>query len=78
MVNMKKKTAFSPKDIRQIKALGMSLSGVEDQLAAYRRGPRFLRLIRPCAINDGITLLTPAQRKNSLVFMKVSPAGLNC
>lgn len=58
-----KKSIFTTKDIRQIKSLGIGAADVEKQLAVYRRGAKYLKLHRPCAVKDGILSFTPAQRK---------------
>lgn len=69
-----KKIIFSPKDIRQIKALGIKPVDVEKQLAIYRRGSQYLKLHRPCAVSDGIVSCTTSQRKN-LVDLYEREAG---
>jgi hypothetical protein len=74
MSNMKKKNLFSPKDILQIKALGMGVADVENQLATYRQGPHYLQLDRPCSVKDGISLITPEQRKK-LIELYESESG---
>ncbi len=60
---MKKIHSFTRKDIEQIRALGLSASAVEKQLALYRRGTNFLKLNRSCTLTDGILSFTSAQRK---------------
>lgn len=60
---MKKIYSFTRKDIEQMRALGLSPSAVEKQLALYRRGTNFLKLNRPCALRDGILFFTTTQRK---------------
>ncbi len=60
---MKKMHSFTQKDIEQIKALGLSPSVVEKQLALYRHSDNFLKLNRPCSLKDGILSCTVAQRK---------------
>lgn len=52
-----KKSIFTTKDIRQIKSLGIGAADVEKQLAVYRRGAKYLKLHRPCAVKDGILSL---------------------
>jgi hypothetical protein len=59
---------FSPKDIQQIKRLGLHLNTVEKQLDLYRQGSTFLNLNRPCRVNDGILSVTPVQRKKLISF----------
>jgi hypothetical protein len=63
MGKMKKEKLFSRKDIRQIRALGMNVADAENQLSAYRQGPRYLQLSRPCRVKDGILSITPSERK---------------
>ncbi|OGP89272.1 MAG: hypothetical protein A2031_08575 [Deltaproteobacteria bacterium RBG_19FT_COMBO_43_11] len=60
---MKKIHSFTRKDIEQMKALGLSPSAVEKQLALYRRGTNFFKLNRPCTSRDGILSFTGAQRE---------------
>ena len=60
---MKNSYSFSRKDIEQIKALGLSKREVDRQLALYVKGPRFLKLDRPCTIGDGILSISASQRK---------------
>lgn len=69
-----KKIILSPKDIRQIKAAGISPAGVEKQLAAYRQGAGCLKLNRHCAVEDGIVSVSPGQRKK-LIDLYESEAG---
>ncbi|OPY87071.1 MAG: hypothetical protein A4E71_01255 [Smithella sp. PtaU1.Bin162] len=69
-----KKILLSPKDIRQIKAAGISPAGVEKQLAAYRQGAGCLKLNRHCSVGDGIIFVSPGQRKK-LIDLYESEAG---
>jgi len=62
---MKKMNLFSKNDIRQIKALGLSLRDVDKQLNTYRRGSVFFDLNRPCTVKDGIVSVTLAQKKKT-------------
>jgi len=71
---MKKRNLFSRKDLHQIKNLGLSVVDVENQLKSYRRGIRYLNLNRHCAARDGISIISPAQRKN-LIKLFESEAG---
>ena len=50
----KNNLSFLPKDIKQIERLGLNLNTVEKQLTMYRHGHNYLKLNRPCTINDGI------------------------
>jgi len=58
-----KKRIFSPKDIQQIKATGISSESAKEQLACYRHGANYLKLDHPCAVKDGIVSIGPAQRE---------------
>ena len=58
---MKELNLFSSKDLRQINKSGLTPSDVEKQMAAYRRGSNYLKLKRPCAINDGILSIKKAE-----------------
>ena len=64
----KNNLSFLPKDIKQIESLGLNLKAVEKQLAMYRHGSNYLKLNRPCTINDGIISLTPVKRKKLISF----------
>jgi hypothetical protein len=57
---MVKKLLFSEKDLRQINKSGLTPGDVEKQLATYRHGYNYLKLNRPCAINDGILSIKKA------------------
>ena len=57
---MKKTILFSEKDLRQIKKLGLTPRDVEEQMSTYRHGSHYLKLNRPCAINDGILSIKKA------------------
>jgi len=61
-IPMKNKYSFTQKDIEQIRALGLAPSDVYQQLENYRRGPNYLKLIRPCTPGDGIRSLTRRER----------------
>ena len=69
-----KESILSANDIRQIKALGISPAGVEEQLADYRLGSNYLKLNRPCAVKDGIVSIATAQRKK-LIDLYESESG---
>ena len=57
---MNKTILFSEKDIRHINKLGLTPHDVEKQVATYRHGSNYLKLNRPCAINDGILSIKKA------------------
>jgi hypothetical protein len=52
---------FTPEDLQQIQAHGLSLSQVEDQLRLLARPPRPLQLERPCTVGDGIRRLASSE-----------------
>ena len=60
--DLRKKYSFSNEDILQIKELGLMPSDVNKQLETYRRGPNFLKLIRPCIPGDGIRSFSAVER----------------
>jgi hypothetical protein len=65
---IKNKLLFSPKDIQQIKRLGLDLNAVKKQLDMYRQGSSFLKLNRPCKVGDGILSFNAAQKKKLISF----------
>lgn len=71
---MKKKSPFSGKDLRQIKKFGLTSDDVGKQLATYSRGSNFLKLNRPCTINDGIISVNKAAG-NKLIGIFEKEAG---
>ena len=60
---MEKKKIFTINDLENIRALGYQEGELLKQLAIYRRGASYLKLDRPCIVNDGIVSLTSGQRK---------------
>jgi hypothetical protein len=54
--------SFTKKDIEQIKALGLTTSDVNKQMAIYQRGSTFLKLLRPCIPGDGIRSFSAVER----------------
>jgi hypothetical protein len=73
-IEMKKTIIFSEKDLRQINKLGLTPRDVEKQLAIYRHGSNYLKLNRPCAINDGILSINKAAM-NELIRLYDKEAG---
>jgi Domain of unknown function (DUF4301) len=57
---MKELNLFTQKDLRQIDKLGLTPRDVERQMAIYHHGPNYLKLNRPCSINNGILSITKA------------------
>ena len=50
-------TGLTPQDRQQLKARGIPLETIEQQLATFRRGIPFVTLKRPCRPDDGIRCL---------------------
>jgi hypothetical protein len=51
------KDIFTQSDLAQISARGMTPEKVISQIAIFKKGIPFTKIIRPCTINDGITVL---------------------
>ena len=51
---MKELNLFTQNDLRRIKKLGLTSHDVKKQMELYRHGPNYLKLNRPCVIDDGI------------------------
>lgn len=64
----KNNLSFTTKDIQQMERCGLDLPSVKKQLALYRCGPNFLKLKRPCTVNDGILSFRPARMKKLISF----------
>ncbi|MFC1823670.1 DUF4301 family protein [Thermodesulfobacteriota bacterium] len=65
---------FEPSDIKQIEEKGISLEKVRSQIDRLKKGIPHVRLVRPCTIGDGITVLSPGdlERLNTLYTQSVS------
>ncbi len=72
---MKKETIFTKKDVRLIKALGLTTRDVEKQLMVYAKGPSYLKLDRPCMPGDGILPIKSAQRRKLIAKYEAEAAG---
>ena len=66
--------SFSQDDITQIEDHGLTLEEVEKQLELFEMPPPYLRLNRPCTIEDGITVI-PEDRRQALteIFEREAP-----
>lgn len=62
--NLKDNIHFTSQDLRQLKALELTLSDVQRQLETFRSGSNYLKLIRPCVPNDGIRSFTMVERNH--------------
>jgi hypothetical protein len=59
---MKELNLFTQNDLRRIKKLGLTSRDLEKQMESYRHGSNYLKLNRPCAINDGILSIQKSAR----------------
>ncbi|MEW5733492.1 MAG: DUF4301 family protein [Thermodesulfobacteriota bacterium] len=48
---------FKGKDLAELERRGVTKEQVLHQLAVFRKGPNYLRLVRPCTLGDGIQKL---------------------
>ncbi|MFW6113126.1 MAG: DUF4301 family protein [Thermodesulfobacteriota bacterium] len=55
---------LSDQDVIQIQSHGLTLDQVREQLRLFARPPRFLNLVRPAIVADGIKLISPADRED--------------
>jgi hypothetical protein len=69
-VKNKNNAIFTPKDIRQIEHLGLDVAAVRKQLSLYQKGPKYLKLKRPCTVYDGILSITPARREKLISYFE--------
>ena len=60
---MKKINLFTQNDLRRIKKFGLTPHDMEKQMESYRRGPNYLKLNRPCEINDGILSIKKPEKE---------------
>jgi hypothetical protein len=54
------------RDREQLSGLGIAPEEVERQLALLKRGPRYVRVVRPCTVGDGIERLHAAHHAELL------------
>jgi len=52
---------FDRNDQAWIESRGLSLDQARSQLARLARGPRYVELVRPCALGDGVVRLDPRE-----------------
>ena len=57
---------FTPSDLAQLAARGISRADAERQLAQLRGGQQWMSLARPCTVGDGIRQL-PAEQRPALL-----------
>lgn len=49
---------LTAEDLKQIKSIGFSVQQIEDQLARFKTGFPYVKLLRPVVLNDGIKYIT--------------------
>ena len=57
---------FSEKDLQQMKALGITEEKVRTQIAFFKQGGFFQKLIRPCTPGDGIIKISESETQEML------------
>jgi len=68
------KIKLTKDDIKQIESIGLTESRVYDQIKLFKKGTPYLKLVRPCAVGDGIVRLSgEALEKNIAIFEKEAP-----
>jgi uncharacterized protein DUF4301 len=53
---------FTPRDLRQMAAMGLAPEEAARQIALFRDPPPFTRVLRPCRLGDGIRSITAAEQ----------------
>ena len=66
---------FSKKDLQQLKEREISPGTAQEQLAHFRRGNLFVRLIRACTIGDGIRRLSSTQIDQFIREFRIAEAN---
>lgn len=56
-------TLFTPEDISQIKAEGLTVSRVETQIESMIAGAEYVKLNRPCTVSDGIAQISSREKE---------------
>ncbi len=66
-----KTLGFSPKDMQQIREMGLDEQKVAEQIGLFQKGTPYLDLVRPCGVKDGIKIISPKQHNQLIqVFEK--------
>jgi hypothetical protein len=53
---------FTERDRKEMEERGISIQKVMAQIEIFKRGPRYVKLIRPCTLGDGIQAIADGQR----------------
>jgi len=56
-------TVFTDKDIQQIREMGITVDDVLSQIEMFKKGAPYVKLIRPCTVNDGIKVFDEDEQK---------------
>ena len=67
---------FTPEDISQIEAHGLTREAAERQIEDFKRGFPYLRAVRPASAGDGILRLDGAQADRAQARYDARPEGL--
>ncbi|MCD6261732.1 MAG: DUF4301 family protein [Deltaproteobacteria bacterium] len=55
--------SFTDRDIKQINEMGITLKDVLSQIEMFKKGAPYVKLIRPCTVNDGIKVFDEEEQK---------------
>ena len=67
---------FDKDDLEDIRARGISLERISDQIETIKRGFPFARILRPCTIRDGITAIDENDlHRLGKIYSKAASAG---
>lgn len=68
--------SFTAQDLEQIRARGMTVEQLLAQIALFKQGIPFVRLLRPCTVGDGITVLSQSEvERLATVYAQAAAAG---
>lgn len=67
---------FNAQDLEQIRARGMTVEQLLSQIAIFKQGIPFVRLLRPCTVHDGIAVLPRDETERlGAVYAQAAAAG---
>ncbi len=67
---------FDERDMKQIEERGLTLEKVVSQVETFKKGIPFIKLERPCAIGDGITVIEKRSLHNlKEIYLKAALSG---
>jgi hypothetical protein len=67
--------SLRPEDLEQINQLGINLEKVLQQIDLFQRPPAYPRLLRPCTIGDGISILVSDQAERLMSLYEQNSKG---